>query len=97
MYSYSCLQRMTIRPSLAPEVTVCTALAASLLDHVAHLLLQPWYAVLEEMQYLLPEEDSREKVAAESWSLKVDRLKEGTLAVSPTARYILAKDVCWPV
>ena len=58
------------------------------------LLLQPWYAVLEEMQYLLPDEDSREKVAAESWSLKVDRLKEGTLAVSPTAGHGLAMGAC---
>lgn len=39
------------------------------------------------MQYLLPDEDSREKVAAESWSLKVDRLKEGTLAVRSHSCY----------
>ncbi len=78
---------MTIKPSFAPEVTVCTALAADSPDHVLHLLLQPWYAALEEMQYLLPDEDSREKVAAESWSLKVDRLKEGTLAVRSHSCY----------
>ena len=46
------------------------------------------------MQYLLPDEDSREKVAAESWTLKVDRLKEGTLTVSPIAGHSLGMNAC---
>ena len=66
---------------------VVHSLSCQLFLTMLYLLLQPWYAALEEMQYLLPDEDSREKVAAESWTLKVDRLKEGTLGVSPIAGY----------
>jgi hypothetical protein len=34
---------------------------------------QPWYAALESMRYLLPEEDAKYKLTGQSWQVRVAR------------------------
>eukprot|EP00879_Flechtneria_rotunda_P026761 GHRR01028584.1.p1 GENE.GHRR01028584.1~~GHRR01028584.1.p1 ORF type:complete len:438 (+),score=166.84 GHRR01028584.1:818-2131(+) len=41
--------------------------------------LQPWYAALESMRYLLPDDETRDKVTGQSWQVKLLRLSERTL------------------
>ncbi|KAF6265909.1 dynein heavy chain 2 [Scenedesmus sp. NREL 46B-D3] len=40
---------------------------------------QPWYAALESMRYLLPEEDAKDKLAGQSWQVKLLRQADRSL------------------
>eukprot|EP00879_Flechtneria_rotunda_P025821 GHRR01027470.1.p1 GENE.GHRR01027470.1~~GHRR01027470.1.p1 ORF type:complete len:267 (+),score=120.11 GHRR01027470.1:1103-1903(+) len=40
---------------------------------------KPWYAALESMRYLLPDDETRDKVTGQSWQVKLLRLSERTL------------------
>lgn len=39
-------------------------------------VLQPWYDLLEGLRHLLPEDEARDKLAGESWCLKLERQAE---------------------
>lgn len=44
-------------------------------------LLQPWYECLEGFKHLLPEEEARDRLAGESWPLRLARSAERCLEV----------------
>jgi hypothetical protein len=43
------------------------------------LASQPWYQLLETSRHLLPEEEARERLAGESWPLRLGRAAERCL------------------
>eukprot|EP00882_Tetradesmus_deserticola_P030997 GHRQ01035031.1.p1 GENE.GHRQ01035031.1~~GHRQ01035031.1.p1 ORF type:complete len:225 (+),score=128.54 GHRQ01035031.1:132-806(+) len=77
-------RQLKAKASSIEEVDQQRKFAAELPAKMASLVAeveaaQPWYAALESMRYLLPEEDARDKLTGQSWQVKLLRQADRSL------------------
>eukprot|EP00775_Hariotina_reticulata_P004794 gene4794-5043_t len=90
--------KISAKPASIEELDMQRRLMAQLPDKVAPLQAEidaakHWYVALEGMRYLLPDDDAREKLTAQSWQLRLIRQADKSLEALDLDQARFAEDL----